>query len=309
MNLTANFVILSCHHLQKFPGICKICFVRSAKERRFVLIEELVRCNEWATADLARRLGVNLNLLANDLKVLEKMGLVARTRGRVRWIVPSLNNILRQLPFVNKWEEEEEDVADKLAAFIVQHFNISSGVFLDEGVIPTLVAQKIFQTGIEINNIVTINLAIPLIMAYMNLPLPCEILPGRVDSKRLCVLPTSFESYFEKFIPSIAVVTPHAVSPGGDLWAAESFLSKLKRRVAEVAGQVVFVCGAEKIGVSGGFIVANAAEVQKRKNFYLVTEESLKNGPFFEALSAIWGERLLLARTREGGKGARIQRV
>jgi DeoR/GlpR family transcriptional regulator of sugar metabolism len=278
---------------------------KPAKARRFELIEELFAHNKWDTSALAARFHITPNLLSNDLKALENLGLVVRTRGRARWAPLSTGDLFGTTLFQRQWSDSTAwPFREAIAEHITDSLVLPGTLFLDEGVIPALVARCLAQRAQSGVHLVTTNLAVPAILAHVGIPLPCDLLAGRVEQDPMCVVPTAGDPTIgEGFAPSVAVVTPHAVSAEGDLYVTDRLFSPIKEQMLRTAGRVILAVEGSQVGCPGGFLLAKGGEIRDWlvPRAYLVTDSRLAEAKKGTQLQKIWGERMITVKEPTAG--------
>jgi len=120
------------------------------------ILETILTTNgRLSTADLAKRYGIGQNLLANDLKILEDLGLVERGHGWVIRRATDVDDLFRGSEYAERAKRNPQAKA-AIADYIVEHCIVKK-LLAHEGTPPELlidagstayqVARKIIENN------------------------------------------------------------------------------------------------------------------------------------------------------------------
>ncbi len=163
---------------------------KSAQHRRMDILETIITTNgRIYTTDLAKRYSIGQNLLANDLKILEELGLVERGHGWVIRRVTDIDDLFRGSEYAERARRNPQEkaaiVEHIVESLIIKNLIAREGtpqLLLDAGSTAYQVAQKLIEKGIENLHIITNNVPAVLYLARHASRTLCTLVGGELYS-------------------------------------------------------------------------------------------------------------------------------
>jgi len=175
------------------------------------IIETVLRTEgKVRTADLADRFGIGQNLLANDLKRLEELGLVVRGHGWVMRRATEIDDFFSDSDYeVRKRQSIKEKEA--LAEYVVDHL-IEDGalIYMEAGTTAFQIGEKLIEREKNVE-IVTNNLPLVLHLARHS-SIPCNLVAGEYSRKHAAIVGDKAAQAIEGEEADISILTPRAIS-------------------------------------------------------------------------------------------------
>lgn len=163
---------------------------KSAQHRRMDILETILTTNgRLLTADLAKRFGIGQNLLANDLKILEELGLVERGHGWVIRRATDVDDLFRGSEYAERAKRNPQ-AKEAIAEYIVENLIVKKLLLqegtpqlsLDAGSTAYQVARKLIEKGIENIHVITNNVPVVLYLSRHSTRILCTLVGGEFYS-------------------------------------------------------------------------------------------------------------------------------
>ncbi len=228
---------------------------RASRERRFHLLEVVRDQGEVEVADAQRLLGVSLETIRRDLRLLEAQGLIRRTYGRVFAVEGgTVETPLRIRPEINP----EEKV--RIASAVVSRLGDAHTIFLDEGYQTQLIAQRLPQD----RRFTVITPALPIATFLAARPnIQVIILGGRVRGNTLGVVDTWASEMLGKLNVDLVVLGANGVSIDRGMTTPDPAVAAVKRAAVASASRRIFVGAHHKFGRTTFVTFANVDDFEE----------------------------------------------
>ena len=184
--------------------------VKSAQHRRMEIIETVLRTEgKVRTADLAERFGIGQNLLANDLKRLEELGLIVRGHG---WVMRRTTEIEDLFAGTDYAARKARNIEEKkaIAKYIVDQLEDSTQVLMDAGSTALAVGMRLVEKERSVD-VLTNSLPLLLHLARYS-SLSCYIVAGDYSRDQAAIVGEDAAKFIEEQKFDAAVLTPRALS-------------------------------------------------------------------------------------------------
>jgi len=184
---------------------------KSAQHRRMEIIETVLETEgKVKTADLAERFGIGQNLLANDLKRLEELGLVVRGHGWVMRRATEIDDFFSDSDYeAHKRQSPKEK--ETLAEYVVDHL-IEDGMllYMEAGTTAFQIGKKLVEREKNVE-IITNNLPLMLYLARHS-SISCSLVAGRYSRKHAAIVGDKAGQSIEQETADVSILTPRAIS-------------------------------------------------------------------------------------------------
>jgi DeoR family transcriptional regulator, fructose operon transcriptional repressor len=215
---------------------------RGSRERRFQLLQ-LVRDNgELEVAALDALLGVSLETIRRDLRVLEAQGQIRRSYGRVF----AVESGVFETPLAARSTINPEEKG-RIASAVVGRIGEAQTIFIDEGFQTQLVAQRLPED--RRLTIVTASLPIATMLApWPNMQV--IILGGRVRGNTLGVVDLAAVDALRRLNLDLAIVGANGVSVERGMTTPDPAVAAVKEAAVRSATRRMFVGAHHKFGTT-----------------------------------------------------------
>ena len=215
---------------------------RSSRERRFQLLQMVRDHGEIEVTAANALLGVSLETVRRDLRVLETQGLIRRTYGRV---FPVESGAFESSLAVRHQINPEEKL--RIAAALIPKIGEAQTLFLDEGYQTQLVAQRMPDD--RRFTVVTASLPIATLLAPRpNIQL--IMLGGRVRGNTLGIADIWAADMLRRLNVDLAVVGANGVSEQNGMTTPDPAVAAVKSAAVENSARRIFVGAHHKFGTS-----------------------------------------------------------
>lgn len=194
---------------------------RVARERRFHLLQMVRDQGEVEVTDIQPLLGVSLETIRRDLRLMEAQGQVRRTYGRV---YPVESGVVETSLDVRHEINPEEKA--RIAATVVTRIGDAQTIFVDEGFTTQLIAQRLPRD--RRLTIVTPSLPIATLLAARP-NIQVIILGGRVRGNTLGVVDQWAAQMLERFNIDLALLGANGVSVERGMSTPDPAVAAVKR--------------------------------------------------------------------------------
>jgi len=184
--------------------------VKSAQHRRMEIIETVLRTEgKVRTADLAERFGIGQNLLANDLKRLEELGLIVRGHG---WVMRRTTEIEDLFAGTDYAARKSRNIEEKkaIAKYIVDRLEDSTQVLMDAGSTALAVGMRLVEKERSVD-VLTNSLPLLLYLARYS-SLSCYVVGGDYSRDQAAIVGEDAAKLIEGRKVDAAILTPRAIS-------------------------------------------------------------------------------------------------
>jgi DeoR family fructose operon transcriptional repressor len=207
--------------------------IRNARERRIGLLE-LVRDNgELSPAQLNQALGVSLETIRRDLRVLESEGFIRRSYGRVQ---PVESGAFETRLSVRSQINPEEKL--RLSGAVVDMLAEAQIIFLDEGYTEQLIAQRFPEN--RPMTVVTPSLPVATILAARP-NIQVIMLGGRVRGNTLGVVDTWAVDMLGRLNIDLAIIGANGVSVDRGMTTPDPAVAAVKAAAIQSSTRRIFV--------------------------------------------------------------------
>lgn len=246
---------------------------KSAQHRRMDILETILTTNgRLSTADLAKRYGIGQNLLANDLKILEDLGLVERGHGWVIRRATDVDDLFRGSEYaerVKRNSQAKEAIAEYIVEnLIVRKLLVQEGtpqLLLDAGSTAYQVARKLIEKGIENIHVITNNVPAVLYLSRHSTRILCTLVGGDFYSHwHAANVGDAAAQAIEGKKTSLAVLTPRGISLevtgtgelGITLYSEDRRQHAYKRNLARNGNDLVIALDHSKWAITGELLLS-----------------------------------------------------
>jgi DeoR/GlpR family transcriptional regulator of sugar metabolism len=183
---------------------------RSADERRMSILETAIHTRgKVRTRDLAERFGVGQNLLAYDIKYLERLGFISRGRGWIARKQFDISDLFSDTEFAARCKDHIKD-KKALAKYLTSVIADGVQVLIDSGSTAMEIGYTITDKGKNLE-IFSNNLPLMIHLAT-HTSLPCHIVGGEYDRERASAAGMDAANMIEGQKFDVAILTPRALS-------------------------------------------------------------------------------------------------
>lgn len=205
----------------------------SARARRRELLALARELGQLGVTDAASRLNVSVETIRRDLAVLEERGLVRRTYGSV-YPVESIGFETDLDHRAGEWLPEKR----RIAVEAVRHLEEAESVFIDEGYLPSVVAQEL-----PVNRrltVVTASMPVATILAPRS-EYTVIMLGGRVRGRTLATVDHWVTQMLAEFVIDLAFIGSNGISPTAGLTTPDPVVAAVKSAAINVSRRRIFV--------------------------------------------------------------------
>ncbi len=215
---------------------------RSSRERRFELLQMVRDHGEIEVAAANALLGVSLETLRRDLRILESQGLIRRTYGRVFPVESgAFETPLAVRPQINPEEKM------RIAAAVIPKIGESQTLFLDEGYQTQLIAQRLPDD----RRLTVVTASLPIATTLAPRPnVQLIVLGGRVRGNTLGVVDIWAADMLRKLNVDLAIVGSNGVSVENGLTTPDPAVAAVKSAAVENSSRRIFVGAHHKFGTT-----------------------------------------------------------
>jgi DeoR family transcriptional regulator, fructose operon transcriptional repressor len=214
----------------------------TAHARRRQLLALIREFGQLSVTAAAEQLGVSVETLRRDLAVLEERGLVRREYGSA-YPVESIGFETDLEHRAGEWLAEKR----RIAAEAVEHLEEAESVFIDEGFLPTLIAQHL-PDGRPLT-VVTASMPVATILA----PRPeytVIMLGGRVRGGTLATVDHWVTRMLKEFVIDLAFIGSNGISPAAGLTTPDPVVAEVKSVAIRASRRRIFVGAHNKFRMS-----------------------------------------------------------
>jgi DeoR family fructose operon transcriptional repressor len=234
----------------------------SANSRRRALLFLTREQGELNVTAAAERLSVSVETLRRDLAVLEERGLVRRQYGSA-YPVESLGFETDLGHRAGEWLAEKQ----RIAAEAVRHLEEAESVFIDEGYLPSLIAQQL--PGGRPLTVVTASMPVATTVASHS-DHAVIMLGGRVRGKTLATVDHWVTRMLSDLVIDLAFIGSNGISPTTGLTTPDPVVAEVKKTAIRVSRRRIFVGAHNKFRASS---FCRFAEIQEFE--LLITDSGL----------------------------------
>jgi DeoR/GlpR family transcriptional regulator of sugar metabolism len=234
----------------------------TAHARRRQLLALTRELGQVSVTSAADRLGVSVETLRRDLAVLENRGLVRREYGSA-YPVESVGFETNLEHRAGEWLAEKQ----RIAAEAVEHLDEAESVFIDEGYLPTLVAQHL-----PVNRaltVVTASMPVATLLASRS-EYSVILLGGRVRGRTMATVGHWVSRMLAEFVIDLAFVGSNGISPTAGLTTPDPVVAEVKSVAIRASRRRIFV------GAHNKFRMSSFCRFAELKDFeLLITDNGL----------------------------------
>jgi DeoR/GlpR family transcriptional regulator of sugar metabolism len=213
-----------------------------ARDRRSHLLEMLRDRGEMAVADAHRLLGVSVETLRRDLRLLESQGLIWRSYGRM---FPVESGAFETGLTTRRNINREEKL--RIATAVIPRLGTAQTIFIDEGFGTELIASALPNDRRFI--VVTASLPIATLLAPRS-NIEVIVLGGRVRGNTLGVVDASAVEMINGFNFDVAIVGANGISVEHGMTTPDPAVAAVKSAVISRAIRRILVGAHHKFGRS-----------------------------------------------------------
>ena len=214
----------------------------SAHARRRLLLTLTRELGQVSVTGAAESMGVSVETLRRDLAVLEQRGLVRREYGSA-YPVESVGFETDLQHRAGEWLAEKQHIA----AEAVRHLEEAESVFIDEGYLPSLVAQHL-----PLNRqltVVTASMPVASLLAARS-EYTVIMLGGRVRGRTLATVDHWVTRMLAEFIIDLAFIGSNGISPTAGLTTPDPVVAEVKAVAIRSSRRRIFVGAHNKFRMS-----------------------------------------------------------
>lgn len=227
---------------------------RGARARRAAILGLVRECGSVAVTELAPRFSVSAETIRRDLRALEAERALERHYGVIRVVESGL--IETALDFRATHHTAEKS---RIAAEAVRRLGDAGTVFIDEGFLPSLVAEALPTD----RPLTVLTASIPVVLHLVGRPQTEVIMiGGRVRAGTLGVVDALAIRGLEGFAPDLAILGANGVSADGALTTPDPAVAAVKQTALRVSARALFVGGHDKFGRSSFVRFGTVDEVE-----------------------------------------------
>jgi DeoR/GlpR family transcriptional regulator of sugar metabolism len=216
--------------------------VKDVRERQQSILALARASGSVEATDLARRLGVSVETVRRDLRVLERHGAVRRTHGGA-YPVENAGFETRLSQRTGARVEQKQRIAQAAIGCLAD----ASSVFIDEGYTPQLVAEAL-PGGRPMTVLTT---SVPLAAAVADRPdLTVLLLGGRVRPNTLAVVGSSVTSMLQRYVVDLAILGANGISVTHGLTTPDPSVADVKAAAIRSSRRRLLVGVHSKFGIS-----------------------------------------------------------
>lgn len=251
---------------------------KSAQHRRMDILETILTTNgRLSTADLAKRYGIGQNLLANDLKILEDLGLVERGHGWVIRRATDVDDLFRGSEYAERAKRHAQ-AKEAIAEYIVENLILkrllvqegAPQLLLDAGSTAYAIARKLIEKGIENINVITNNVPVVLYLSRHSTRILCTLVGGEYSHWHAANVGGMAAQAIEGKKTPLAVLTPRGISLevtgtgelGIVLYSEDGRQHAYKRNLARNGNDLVIALDHSKWAVTGEHLITLIPSVE-----------------------------------------------
>lgn len=236
----------------------------TAHARRRQLLSLTRELGQLSVTSAADRLGVSVETLRRDLAVLEQRGLVRREYGSA-YPVESVGFETNLEHRAGEWFAEKQ----RIAAEAVQHLEEAESVFIDEGFLPTLVAQDLPVD--RPLTVVTASMPVATLLATRS-DYTVIMLGGRVRGKTMATVGHWVSRMLAEFVIDLAFIGSNGISPTAGLTTPDPVVAEVKSVAIRASRRRIFVGAHNKFRMSSFCRFAELGEFE-----LLITDTGLSS--------------------------------
>jgi len=211
-------------------------------DRRRALLGLVRAEGRLSVQQLSEHLGVSVETLRRDVRVLEDAGLLERVGGVVMPVESS--SYETGLQFRSQRDLEEKR---RICAEVVRRLGEAQTVFIDEGFHPLLLAQSLPEK----RELVIVTASVPIAYHVADRPnLHVQLLGGRVRGNTLGTVGPSVEDALSQLHLDLAVIGANGVSDTGGMTTPDEAVAKVKRTAMGVSRRRLFMGAHHEFGVT-----------------------------------------------------------
>ncbi|GAB3679907.1 DeoR/GlpR family DNA-binding transcription regulator [Angustibacter aerolatus] len=216
--------------------------MRDVGERQRSILALARSSGSVEATDLADKLGVSIETVRRDLRVLEQHGVVRRTHGGA-YPVENAGFETRLSERTGARLAEKRRIAQAAIGCLAD----ASSVFIDEGFTPQLVAEALPAD----RPITVLTASVPLAAAISGQPhLTVILLGGRVRPNTLAVVGASVTAMLGRYVVDLAILGANGISLTHGLTTPDPAVADVKTQAIRSSRRRVLVGVHSKFGIS-----------------------------------------------------------
>ncbi|MDR2380484.1 MAG: DeoR/GlpR family DNA-binding transcription regulator [Bifidobacteriaceae bacterium] len=214
---------------------------RAGRERRARMIDLIRQRTSISVADLATAFNVSGETIRRDLRRLEERKLVARSYGVVHAVASGVVETGLDSRQNSSVEEKR-----RIAAEAPRHLEDARTIFIDEGYMPSLIAEALPAIGLTV-----LTTSLPVANAILRRRAGEVIMVGgRIRPSTQGVVDRWATDMLHTLQPDLAFVGANGITEDGWLTTPDPLVAAVKEAACQAARRRIFVGAHYKFGVS-----------------------------------------------------------